>query len=46
MVKKTTNRVNKRLKEDYFNIIDSEEKAYFLGLLITDGNVSKTKDGR
>lgn len=46
LVKKTTNRVNKRLKEDYFNIIDSEEKAYFLGLLITDGNVSKTKDGR
>ena len=41
--KKTNNRVNKRLIEDYFNIIDCEEKAYFLGLLITDGNISKTE---
>ena len=47
-IKKTTNRINKRLIEDYFNIIDTEEKAYFLGLLITDGNVSKSnnKKGR
>lgn len=35
-----TNTVNRRLKEDFFENIDSEEKAYFLGLLITDGTVS------
>ena len=29
------------LKEDYFHGIDSEEKAYFIGLLISDGNVFK-----
>ena len=41
LVKKTNNRVNKRLIEDYFEKIDSEEKAYFLGLLLTDGSVDK-----
>jgi intein-encoded DNA endonuclease-like protein len=29
------------LIEDYFEIIDSEEKAYFLGLIYADGNLSK-----
>ena len=29
------------LKEDFFHTIDSEEKAYFIGLLISDGNVFK-----
>ena len=29
------------LKEDFFHVIDSEEKAYFIGLLISDGNVFK-----
>lgn len=28
---------------DYFSTIDSEEKAYFLGLLLTDGNVHRVK---
>lgn len=28
-----------KINEDYFNKIDSEAKAYFLGLLFTDGNV-------
>ena len=27
------------LKEDYFETINTEYKAYFLGLLLTDGNV-------
>lgn len=39
--KKTTNRVNKRIIENFFSVIDTEEKAYFLGLLITDGTVDK-----
>ncbi len=33
------------MKEDYFDNIDSEAKAYFLGFIITDGNVFKPKDG-
>ena len=31
------------LNEHYFDIIDTEEKAYFLGLIITDGCVHNTK---
>ena len=33
------NRVNKRIKSDYFSIIDSPIKAYWLGFLFTDGSV-------
>lgn len=29
------------VKHKFFSIIDTEEKAYLLGLLLTDGNVSK-----
>ena len=29
--------------KDYFSVIDTEAKAYYLGLLLTDGNVHKTK---
>lgn len=32
---------NPKLREDYFSVIDTEEKAYFLGLLLTDGNVGR-----
>ena len=28
---------NPDIKEDYFENIDSQEKAYFLGLIISDG---------
>lgn len=37
---------NPNLNERFFQIIDTEEKAYFLGLLITDGNVFKDNTGR
>ena len=30
---------NRLLREDYFANIDTEEKAYFLGLLLTDGSI-------
>lgn len=32
------------LKEDWFHTIDSEEKAYYLGFFITDGNVCLSKN--
>ena len=36
------NRLNRhKVDEDFFNIIDSEAKAYFLGLMYSDGSVSK-----
>lgn len=37
---------NPKLKERFFEKIDNEEKAYFLGLLIADGNVFKDNTGR
>lgn len=38
---------NPELQEHFFETIDSEEKAYFLGLLISDGNVfEKDSQGR
>lgn len=37
---------NPNMKEDYFDNIDTEEKAYFLGLLISDGNVFTDGTGR
>lgn len=30
---------NRLVKENFFEIIDSEEKAYFLGLMFTDGSI-------
>lgn len=40
---KNTNRVNRRIKSDYFSNIDSPEKAYWLGFLFTDGSVDHYK---
>lgn len=37
---------NPNLKEDFFDEIDTEEKAYFLGLMISDGNVFNDETGR
>lgn len=34
-----TNRINRRIKSDYFSSIGSPEKAYWLGFLYTDGSV-------
>lgn len=36
----------KYINHKYFNNIDTEEKAYFLGLLYADGNISIPKDNR
>lgn len=36
---------NHDLRENYFAKIDTEEKAYFLGLLLTDGSIRKGKRG-
>jgi len=33
--------VNRLLKHDFFEVIDTEEKAYFLGMLLADGCVRK-----
>lgn len=33
------NRINKRIKNNYFSEINSHEKAYWLGFLYTDGNI-------
>lgn len=40
---KSKNNKNHNLSENYFENIDSEEKAYLLGLLITDGSIKKGK---
>lgn len=37
---------NPDLQEHFFQNIDTEEKAYFLGLMIADGNVFKDNTGR
>lgn len=42
-VRKRGTTKNKNIREDFFDNIDSEEKAYFLGLLFTDGNVQSDK---
>lgn len=37
-------RINKyKINENFFEVIDSESKAYFLGLMYSDGSVSKNK---
>ena len=37
---------NRLLKEDYFENINSSEKAYFLGLLFTDGSIVLDKNNQ
>jgi intein-encoded DNA endonuclease-like protein len=34
---------DKDLRHDYFTVIDSEAKAYFLGFILGDGNLAKTR---
>lgn len=34
------------LNDDYFNTIDTKDKAYFLGLLASDGNVLNRNNGQ
>lgn len=40
--KKNNNRINKRIKSDYFSVIDTPEKAYWIGVLFTDGSVNQS----
>lgn len=39
--RRNNNRINKRILSDYFSIIDNPTKAYWLGMLFTDGSVDK-----
>ena len=40
-----TRRVNRKINEYYFSSIDSEFKAYLIGLLFADGSISPARDG-
>lgn len=42
---KRTEIFNPLMNENYFNIINTQNKAYFLGLIISDGNVFKPLGG-
>ena len=41
--KKSNNKINCNIKEDYFEVIDEPNKAYILGLLLTDGCVDNSR---
>src|ERR1035437_3893868 len=41
----TQNKRSYKINEDYFEIIDTEEKAYLLGFMYADGNLSKGGSG-
>lgn len=43
IIRPNQNRINKRILSNYFSNIDTPEKAYWLGLLITDGSVDSYK---
>lgn len=45
-VKIHTARVNRLFTHDYFENIDTEAKAYFLGLIVADGNVDNSSSTR
>lgn len=42
-IRKSVRKIDLDLQEDYFNCINSEEKAYLLGFLFADGNVYKNQ---
>lgn len=39
-------KINHNINENYFSIIDTEEKAYLLGLFFTDGYIKKYSDNQ
>lgn len=45
-IRRNNNRINKRILSDYFSCINTHEKAYWLGFLFTDGNVSPSTGNR
>ena len=36
--------VRYKFNEDYFETIDTEDKAYFLGFIVADGNINKNNN--
>ena len=42
--RRNNNRINKRILSNYFSTIDHPNKAYWLGLLFTDGSVDKDEN--
>jgi hypothetical protein len=48
-IPRRSNKINSKkydLDEDYFEVIDTEDKAYWLGFIYADGYISKNSDGR
>lgn len=44
--KKFTRETVNHVNEEYFKVINSREKAYFLGFIMADGNMHEREDGR
>lgn len=42
-IRRRGQKTNRAIKENYFETIDTEKKAYFLGLFFADGNISLDK---
>ena len=43
-INKNRNNAIYKIKSDFFNVIDTEEKAYFLGLLLADGHLTDSNN--
>lgn len=43
-IEKKSKVVRYKFNEDYFETIDTEDKAYFLGFIVADGNINKSNN--